>query len=81
VSARLIHDHFSAGQAVEDDHMNVICIGGRTVGPGVAWDLVQTFLAAEFSSTPSLAGHLGLDNLCWVYDNNPITIEGATPKC
>jgi transketolase len=26
----------------------------------------------------SLAGHLGLDNLCWVYDNNRITIEGAT---
>ncbi|MGP8050703.1 MAG: transketolase [Desulfobaccales bacterium] len=26
----------------------------------------------------SLAGHLGLDNLCWVYDNNHITIEGNT---
>lgn len=32
--------------------MNIICIGGRTVGPGVAWDLVQTFLAAEFSQAP-----------------------------
>jgi len=49
VRAGLIHDHFSAGQGVEDDHMNVICIGGRTVGPSVAWDLVQTFLSAEFS--------------------------------
>ena len=29
--------------------MNVICMGGRTVGPAVAWDLVQTFLACEFS--------------------------------
>jgi ribose 5-phosphate isomerase B len=29
--------------------MNVLCMGGRTVGPAVAWDLVQTFLAAEFS--------------------------------
>ena len=29
--------------------MNVICMGGRTVGPAVAWDLVQTFLAGEFS--------------------------------
>jgi ribose 5-phosphate isomerase B len=49
IRAALIHDHFSAKQGVEDDHMNVICMGGRTVGPEVAWDLVQTFLAAEFS--------------------------------
>jgi ribose 5-phosphate isomerase B len=52
VRASVIHDHFSAEQGVEDDHMNIICIGGRTVGPGVAWDLVQTFLAAEFSQAP-----------------------------
>src|SRR5712664_2330744 len=52
VRAALINDHFSAAQGVEDDHMNIICIGGRTVGPGVAWDLVQTFLAAEFSQAP-----------------------------
>ena len=49
VHAALIHDHFSAKQGVEDDHMNILCMGGRTVGPAVAWDLVQTFLAAEFS--------------------------------
>ena len=29
--------------------MNILCMGGRTVGPAVAWDLVQTFLAAEYS--------------------------------
>ena len=52
VRAGLIHDHFSAGQGVEDDHMNIICLGGRTVGPSVAWDLVQTFLATEFSDAP-----------------------------
>jgi ribose 5-phosphate isomerase B len=52
VSACLIHDHFSAKQGVEDDHMNILCMGGRTVGPAVAWDLVQTFLAAEFSQAP-----------------------------
>jgi ribose 5-phosphate isomerase B len=52
VRAALIHDHFSARQGVEDDHMNVLCMGGRTVGPAVAWDLVQTFLAAEFSQAP-----------------------------
>ena len=52
VRAALIHDHFSAAQGVEDDHMNIVCLGGRTVGASVAWDLVQTFLAAEFSHEP-----------------------------
>ena len=51
VRASLIHDHFSAKQGVEDDHMSIICMGGRTVGPEVAWDLVETFLAAEFSQS------------------------------
>ncbi len=50
--AGLISDHFSAAQGVEDDHMNVICIGGRTTGPEVAWDLLRTFLAARFSDEP-----------------------------
>jgi len=49
VRASLIHAHFSARQGVEDDHMNILCMGGRTVGPAVAWDLVQTFLAAKHS--------------------------------
>jgi ribose 5-phosphate isomerase B len=49
VRAALIHDHFSARQGVEDDHMNILCMGGRTVGPEVAWDLIQTYLAAEYS--------------------------------
>ena len=49
VRAGLVHDHFSAQQGVQDDNMNVICMGGRTVGPAVAWDLVQTFLECEFS--------------------------------
>jgi ribose 5-phosphate isomerase B len=49
IRAALIHDHFSARQGVEDDHMNILCMGGRTVGPAVAWDVVQMFLAAEYS--------------------------------
>jgi len=49
VRAGLIHDHFSARQGVEDDHMNIICMGGRTVGPAVAWDLVEAFLSSRFS--------------------------------
>lgn len=47
--AALIYDHFSARQGVEDDHINIICLGGRTIGPAVAWDLVRTFLEAQFS--------------------------------
>ena len=47
--AALINDHFSARQGVEDDHMNLICLGGRVMGAMVAWDLVETFLAADFS--------------------------------
>ena len=49
VRAALINDHFSARQGVEDDHMNMICLGGRIIGPMIAWDLVTTFLAADFS--------------------------------
>jgi len=45
----LIQDHFSAKQGVEDDNLNVICLGGRIEGPELAWDLLQTFLAANFS--------------------------------
>ena len=49
VRAGLIGDHFSAHQGVEDDHMNVLCMGGRTVGPEVAWEFVETYLTSEFS--------------------------------
>jgi ribose 5-phosphate isomerase B len=59
VRAALIHDHFSARQGVEDDHLNLICMGGRTVGPAVAWDLVQTFLTAEFSQAERHLRRLG----------------------
>jgi ribose 5-phosphate isomerase B len=47
--AALITDTFSARQGVEDDHVNILCLGGRTIGASVAWELVQTFLAARFS--------------------------------
>jgi ribose 5-phosphate isomerase B len=49
VRACLIHEHFSAHQGVEDDDLNMICLGGRVVGHGLAWELVQTFLNARFS--------------------------------
>lgn len=59
IRAALVHDHFSAKQGVEDDHMNILCMGGRTVGPAVAWDLVQTFLAAEYSKAERHLRRLG----------------------
>jgi ribose 5-phosphate isomerase B len=49
VRAALIHDTYSARQGVEDDDMNVLCLGGRTTGVAVAWDCVQSFLSAQFS--------------------------------
>jgi ribose 5-phosphate isomerase B len=52
VRACLIEDHFSARQGVEDDDLNVLCLGGRIEGPALAWDLVQTFLASKFSQAP-----------------------------
>lgn len=48
VRAALITDSFSAHQGVEDDDMNVMCLGGRVTGHALAWDLVQTFLNARF---------------------------------
>jgi ribose 5-phosphate isomerase B len=59
VRAALIEDHFSARQGVEDDHMNVICLGGRIVGPELAWDLVEAFLTAEFSQAERHLRRLG----------------------
>jgi ribose 5-phosphate isomerase B len=49
VRACLIHETFSAHQGVEDDALNMICLGGLVVGHALAWELVQTFLPARFS--------------------------------
>ena len=48
VRAALITESFSAHQGVEDDDMNVMCLGGQVTGEAQSWDLVQTFLRAEF---------------------------------
>jgi ribose 5-phosphate isomerase B len=48
VRAALITDSFSAHQGVEDDDMNVMCLGGRVTGYALSWDLVQMFLNANF---------------------------------
>jgi len=49
VRAALISDSFSAHQGVEDDDMNIICLGGLVIGSMLAWELVKTFLTAEFN--------------------------------
>jgi len=59
IRAAMVEDHFSARQGVEDDHMDVICLGGRAIGPFVAWDLVEAFLGAKFSHAPRHLRRLG----------------------
>jgi ribose 5-phosphate isomerase B len=49
--AALITDSFSAHQGVEDDDMNIMCLGGRVTGQALSWDLVQTLLGAHFKGT------------------------------
>ena len=48
VRAGLCHDHYSVRQGVEDDDMNVLCLGGRVMGVEVAWDHAQTFIVSNF---------------------------------
>ncbi|MEO8334747.1 MAG: RpiB/LacA/LacB family sugar-phosphate isomerase [bacterium] len=49
IRACMCHDSFSARQGVEDDDMNVLCLGSRVIGEELAADLVQDFLGATFS--------------------------------
>ena len=66
VRAALIADSFSAHQGVEDDNMNVMCLGGQVTGHALAWDLVQIFLSANFKDLERfnrrLAKISGLEN-------------------
>lgn len=59
VRACLIDDHYSARQGVEDDHLNVICLGGRVMGSMLAWDLLETFLAAHYGQEERFLRRLG----------------------
>jgi ribose 5-phosphate isomerase B len=47
--AAMCHDTFSARQGVEDDDMNVMCLGARVIGPLLAAECVRAFLGAKFS--------------------------------
>jgi len=48
IRAALIHEHFSAHQGVEDDDMNLICLGGRVTAYAAAEELVTTFINAKY---------------------------------
>ena len=66
IAQKWLASHFNRpGLDIFDYRMYVIC-GDGDMMEGIS------------SEAASLAGHLGLDNLCWVYDNNHITIEGDT---
>jgi RpiB/LacA/LacB family sugar-phosphate isomerase len=49
IRASVCHDTFSARQGVEDDDMNILCLGARVIGTELAKELVRTFLEAKFS--------------------------------
>jgi ribose 5-phosphate isomerase B len=48
IRACLCHDTYSAAQGVTHDDMNVLCLGGRIIGPELAKALVRAYLTAEF---------------------------------
>ncbi len=47
VRSALIHETFSAHQGVEDDDMNLLCLGGRVIGYALALEIVRIYLAAH----------------------------------
>jgi ribose 5-phosphate isomerase B len=59
VRAGLISEVFSAHQGVEDDDMNVMCLGGRVSCFALAWDHIQVFLTAQFKGEERFHRRLG----------------------
>lgn len=51
IRAAVCHDVYSAHQCVEHDDVNVLCLGAQIVGDLLAFDLLRTYLAAEFSTS------------------------------
>ncbi len=79
VRACLIHDMFSAHQGVEDDDLNVMCLGGLVVGPALAWELVQTFLVASFSGAERQLRRLEKVDRLEVCDCDPRCLRNSLP--
>lgn len=59
IRAALCHDTFTARQGVEDDAMNVVCLGARVIGPSLAAEIVGAFLKASFSEAERHRRRLG----------------------
>jgi ribose 5-phosphate isomerase B len=49
IRAATCHDSFSARQCVQDDDVNVLCLGARVIGPELALDVVRDYVGARFS--------------------------------
>ena len=62
IRAAVVHDCYTAHQAVEHDDMNVLCMGARVIGAALAWDIVTTFLDARFSGEERHARRLAKIN-------------------
>ena len=59
IRASMCHDSFSARQGVEDDNMNILCLGARVIGVELAVELVRDFLGARFSGAERHRRRLG----------------------
>jgi ribose 5-phosphate isomerase B len=59
IRAATCHDSFSARQSVEDDDVNVLCLGARVIGPELAADLVRDYVNARFSGAERHRRRLG----------------------
>ena len=59
IRAATCHDSFSARQCVEDDDVNVLCLGARVIGPELAADLVRDYANARFSGAERHRRRLG----------------------
>ena len=62
IRAAVVHDCYTAHQAVEHDDMNVLCVGARVIGAALAWDIVTAFLGARFSGEERHARRLSKIN-------------------
>jgi ribose 5-phosphate isomerase B len=59
IRAATCHDSFSARQCVEDDDVNVLCLGARVIGSELAADLVRDYVNARFSGAERHRRRLG----------------------